>query len=171
MASSEKKSPLAAANDVFDVRRVRRLVELMKDNDLTELNIQQGDLSIHLQRAAASPVTITAPPAFLPQPPFLTTVPPVAAPQPAASAVDDPNIAVVTSPMVGTFYIAPDPQSPPFVKVGDSVYPEKTVCIIEAMKVFNEIQAEVSGKIVAVLLPNERPVEFGTPLFKIDTRG
>ena len=73
--------------------------------------------------------------------------------------------------MVGTFYTAADPQSPPFIKVGDTVGPEKTVCLIEAMKVFNEIQAETAGKIVAVLAQNGQPVEFGTPLFKIDTRG
>jgi len=72
--------------------------------------------------------------------------------------------------MVGTFYAAPDPESPPYVKVGDMVGPESTVCIVEAMKVFNEIQAETAGKIMAVLGKNGEPVEFGQPLFKIDTR-
>ncbi len=78
---------------------------------------------------------------------------------------------MIKSPIVGTFYAAPNPESPPFVKVGDHVGPETTVCIVEAMKVFNQIPAEVSGKIQAVLVENGQPVEFGQPLFKVDTRG
>ncbi len=73
--------------------------------------------------------------------------------------------------MVGTFYTAPDPESPPFVRVGDHVGPETTVCIIEAMKVFNQIPAAVSGRIVAVLVENGEPVEYGQPLFRVDIRG
>ena len=73
--------------------------------------------------------------------------------------------------MVGTFYTAPSPDKPPFVKVGDVITPETTVCIIEAMKVYNEIQGEISGKVVAVLVKNGEAVDFGMPLFKIDTRG
>ena len=80
------------------------------------------------------------------------------------------GIAVIKSPMVGTFYAAPDPDSPPFVKVGDHVGPETTVCIVEAMKVFNQIPAEIAGRIIAVLAENGSPVEFGQPLFKVDTR-
>ena len=75
----------------------------------------------------------------------------------------------IKSPMVGTFYLSPDPDSTPYVKVGDSVGKGTTVCIVEAMKVFNEIQSEVSGKVVAILVENGEPVEFGQPLFKIDT--
>ena len=80
-------------------------------------------------------------------------------------------MALVKSPMVGTFYSSPDPDSPPYVKVGDHVGPETTVCIVEAMKVFNQIPSEVAGKIVAVLAENGQPVEFGQPLFKVDVRG
>jgi acetyl-CoA carboxylase biotin carboxyl carrier protein len=80
------------------------------------------------------------------------------------------NLTVIKSPMVGTFYSAADPDSPPFIKVGDHVGPETTVCIVEAMKVFNQIPAEVSGRILAVLAENGAPVEFGQPLFKVDTR-
>jgi acetyl-CoA carboxylase biotin carboxyl carrier protein len=80
------------------------------------------------------------------------------------------NFAVIKSPMVGTFYAAPDPESPPFVKVGDHIGRETTVCIVEAMKVFNQIPAEVSGRIVATLVENGEPVEFGQPLFKVNTR-
>jgi len=77
---------------------------------------------------------------------------------------------LVKSPMVGTFYAASDPDSPPFVKVGDHIGPDTTVCIVEAMKVFNQIPAEASGRIIAVLVENGAPVEFGQPLFKVDTR-
>ena len=80
------------------------------------------------------------------------------------------HLAVIKSPIVGTFYTAPDPESPPYVKVGDHVGPETTVCLVEAMKVFNEIPAELSGKIVAVLVENGEPVEFGQAMFKVDTR-
>ena len=80
------------------------------------------------------------------------------------------GFAVIKSPMVGTFYAAPEPDSPPFIKVGDHVGPETTVCIVEAMKVFNQIPAEVSGKILTVLVQNGESVEYGQPLFKVDTR-
>jgi acetyl-CoA carboxylase biotin carboxyl carrier protein len=99
-------------------------------------------------------------------------MPVAAAPQPVqaapqAAAPKAPEGPTIKSPMVGTFYASPDPDSPPFVKVGDHVGPETTVCIVEAMKVFNQIPAEASGKIVAVLAENGAPVEFGQPLFKI----
>jgi acetyl-CoA carboxylase biotin carboxyl carrier protein len=80
------------------------------------------------------------------------------------------GVVLIKSPMVGTFYTAPDPDSPAFVKVGDHVGPDTTVCIVEAMKVFNQIPAEASGRIIAVLVENGAPVEFGQPLFKVDTR-
>ena len=89
---------------------------------------------------------------------------------PAAAPVEEAHVALIKSPMVGTFYAAPDPDSPSYVKVGDHVGPETTVCIVEAMKVFNQIPAEVAGKIQAVLVENGEPVEFGQPLFKVDTR-
>jgi acetyl-CoA carboxylase biotin carboxyl carrier protein len=95
---------------------------------------------------------------------------PAAAPKPAAaaeSATSDKHV-TIKSPMVGTFFSSPNPDSPTFVKVGDHVGPETVVCIIEAMKVFNEIPAEVTGQVVAMLVANGEPVEFGQPLFKID---
>ena len=97
-----------------------------------------------------------------------------AAPQPppgadsrAAAADDDPDYFIIKSPMVGTFYIRPNPDSKSFVQVGQEITADTTVCIIEAMKVFNEIPAEVAGKVVAILVENEEPVEFGKPLMKI----
>jgi acetyl-CoA carboxylase biotin carboxyl carrier protein len=92
-------------------------------------------------------------------------------PPPSGAAVEGPHITYIKSPMVGTFYSKPTPGAAAYVKAGDHVEPDKTVCIIEAMKVFNEIPAEVRGKIVAVLVNDEEPVEFGKPLFKVDTSG
>jgi acetyl-CoA carboxylase biotin carboxyl carrier protein len=93
-----------------------------------------------------------------------------APPAVAEAKAEEAHLALIKSPIVGTFYSAPDPDSPPFVKVGDHVGPETTVCIVEAMKVFNQIPAEASGKIVAMLAENGQSVEFGQPLFKVDTR-
>jgi acetyl-CoA carboxylase biotin carboxyl carrier protein len=90
--------------------------------------------------------------------------------QPAPAPKSEEHLAVIKSPMVGTFFVSPSPEAPAFVKVGDHVGPETAVCIIEAMKVFNEIPAEMAGQIVAVLVENGAPVEFGQPLFKVNTR-
>jgi len=160
--------------DVFDVQKIRRLVELMNEHDLNELDLRQGDMRIQLRRGEkpvifeassrpAAPVP-AAPPPLAGSPAEAPAVPSEAPPQ------EEGQVAVITSPMVGTFYAASDPDSPPYVKVGDTVSEQTTVCIVEAMKVFNEIQAEVSGKIVAVLVENGEPVEFGQPMFKVDTR-
>lgn len=161
----------ASSQDIFDVRKIRRLVELMKEHDLSEIDLQQGEVRIQLRRAG------------LAVPPTMTVAPVVAAPVSAGSPASEghvppaqavkaaaDNAVVIKSPMVGTFYAAPDPESPSFVKVGDHVGPETTVCIVEAMKVFNQIPAELSGRIVAVLAENGAPVEFGQPLFKVDTQ-
>ena len=160
--------------DIFDVRKIRRLVELMKEHDLNEIDLRQENMRIQLRRGgnpAVSPVI--APAAPIPA----SVAPPAsrpAAPEPKASTeaqtpAASGTEALITSPIVGTFYAAPDPDAPAFIKVGDHVGPETTVCIVEAMKVFNEIPAEVSGKIVAVLIENGSPVEFGQPLFRVDT--
>ncbi len=161
----------ASSQDIFDVRKIRRLVELMKEHDLSEIDLQQGEVRIQLRRAG------------LAVPPTMTVAPVIAAPVSAGSPASEghvppaqavkaaaDNAVVIKSPMVGTFYAAPDPESPSFVKVGDHIGPETTVCIVEAMKVFNQIPAELSGRIVAVLAENGAPVEFGQPLFKVDTQ-
>ena len=160
--------------DVFDVRKIRRLVELMNEHDLSEMDLRQGETRIQLRRVGQRAVTGDAArsaPAAAAVPPETSGPPPrQAASADLERAAAEEHIASITSPMVGTFYSAPDPDSPPYVKVGDSVGRETTVCIAEAMKVFNEIPAEVSGTIVAVLVENGEPVEFGQPLFKVDTR-
>jgi acetyl-CoA carboxylase biotin carboxyl carrier protein len=160
--------------DIFDVRKIRRLVELMNEHELSEMDLRQGEQRIRIRRGSEPVVTTVAsrPAAasgLAPQPPAGEPSRPAAAP-PAKPPADEEHIVLVRSPMVGTFYAAPDPDSPSYVKVGDMVGPETTVCMVEAMKVFNEIQAETAGKIAAVLGKNGEPVEFGQPLFKVDTR-
>jgi acetyl-CoA carboxylase biotin carboxyl carrier protein len=153
--------------DVFDVKKVRKFIELMNEHDLSEIDLRQGDQRIRLRRGPEM-VSATA----------LPTLSPSAAAAPAASSggeagvasapADDGKTILIRSPMVGTFYAAANPESPPFVKVGDQVGPETTVCIVEAMKVFNEIPAECSGRIVAALAQNGDAVEFNQPLFRVE---
>ncbi len=158
----------SSQEDVFDVERVRNLVELMKDHDLAEIVLCEGEKKIKLRRGGEPVVTsYAAPPMAVP-----VAAPAVATQAAAESApVDGANIILIKSPMVGTFYTKPKPDAENFVKVGDHISSETTVCIIEAMKVFNEIPADCSGKIVAVLVENEQPVDVDKPLFKVDTSG
>lgn len=163
MGSSSGSTP----DDVFDVRRVRRLVELMQEFELAEIDLRQAEQRIRL-RKDQEPVVV---PGGYAAPPPAPMAPPVAAssagPAPAAVAAVEGG-QFITSPMVGTFYVSGSPDSPPFVKVGDQVGPDTVVCIIEAMKVFNEIPAECSGKISALLIENGAAVEFGQKLFRVD---
>ncbi|MEX2171001.1 MAG: acetyl-CoA carboxylase biotin carboxyl carrier protein [Pirellulales bacterium] len=157
-------NPGTNSGDLFDVRKLRRLVELMNEHELTELDLRQGDQRIRIRRGH-DPVFVSGPPLAA----SAATAAPRAAEQPAAAgAIDNPNHVLIKSPMVGTFYAAANPDSAPFVRVGDQVGRDTTVCIIEAMKVFNEIPAECSGRIVAMLVESGDAVEFGQPLFKVE---
>jgi acetyl-CoA carboxylase biotin carboxyl carrier protein len=156
--------------DVFDVRKVRRLVELMNEHELSEIDLRQSDQRIRIRKGPeAGAMVYASPPMAAPQPlsPAASAAgqSAVAAPPP----VEPLNIHTIKSPMVGTFYTSSKPENPAFVKSGDSVGPETVVCIIEAMKVFNEIPAECTGRIVAALVENGDAVEFGQPLFQVDT--
>ena len=156
------------SGDVFDVRKVRRLVELMNEHDLAEIDLRQSDQRIRL-RKGGEPIIATSPAVVAPAPP--TPVIPPSAPAesaPAASTEASGTGKVIKSPIVGTFYASSSPDAAPFVKVGDQVGPDTTVCIVEAMKVFNEIPAECSGKIVAVLVESGDAVEFGQALFQVE---
>ncbi|MDA1041377.1 MAG: acetyl-CoA carboxylase biotin carboxyl carrier protein [Planctomycetota bacterium] len=149
-------SPTQPKTDIFDVKKVTKLIELMKEHDLSEIDLKQGDTAVRLKRGG----DVVMAPAAAP-----TVARPAAVE--AAPAADD-KMLVITSPMVGTFYRASSPEAAAFVKVGDRIGPEKTVCIVEAMKVFNEIPAGISGQVVAILVENGAPVEFGQPLIKVD---
>jgi acetyl-CoA carboxylase biotin carboxyl carrier protein len=159
--------------EVFDVDRIRRLVELMKEHDLSEIDLRQGDQRIRLSRGGGGSAATIAPPAVTAAspPPAVNDTPTTAPAVEPAPASDGENVVTIKSPMVGTFYAKANPNAEPYVRVGDSVTPETTVCVIEAMKVFNEIPAEVGGRVLAVLVEDEESVEFGKPLFKIDTSG
>jgi acetyl-CoA carboxylase biotin carboxyl carrier protein len=153
-------SPTQPKTDIFDVKKVTKLIELMKEHDLSEIDLKQGDTAVRLKRGGDVVMAPTAAPA-------VARPAPGGAAAEAAPAADD-KMLVITSPMVGTFYRASSPEAAPFAKVGDRIGPEKTVCIVEAMKVFNEIPAGVSGQVVAILVENGAPVEFGQPLIKVD---
>jgi acetyl-CoA carboxylase biotin carboxyl carrier protein len=144
----EKAAPLAAASTV-NIETVRQLLVLMTEHEVAELEIEQGDTVVRLRKNAA----VAAP------------MPAAVAPAAAAAApasVREEKLPTINSPMVGTFYVAPSPDVAPLVKVGDHVSEDSVVCIIEAMKVFNEIRAETSGTI-----KNAQAVEFGQPLFAV----
>lgn len=148
--------------DSMDIRKISQLAQVMTTHDLTEVTVETADLKLSLRRgrvveAVAMPLAREAAP-----------VTPAAAPAPSSAAAPAASFAAITSPIVGTFYLAPAPDAPPFVKPGDKVGPETVVCIVEAMKVMNEIKAETSGVIRRILVENGTPVEFGQPLFEIE---
>jgi len=148
--------------DIFNVKRVRRLIALMKRHDLAEIDLKQADQRVRIKRGSDGAFQPTTAPAAR------SAGGPAAPPGDAGETSAASKMVVIKSPMVGTFYRASGPDVPAFVKVGDRIGPEKNVCIIEAMKVFNEIPGGVSGQVVAVLVENGSPVEFGQPLIKVD---
>jgi acetyl-CoA carboxylase biotin carboxyl carrier protein len=154
-------------DDVFDVRRVRRLVELMQEFELAEIDLRQAEQRIRL-RKDQEPIVV--PPTYAPslQSPPSAPAPQLGAATPGVAAAEAAAGHYITSPMVGTFYASASPDAPPFVKVGDQVGPETVVCIVEAMKVFNEIPADCSGKIAAQLVENGAAIEYGQKLFRVD---
>ena len=144
----------------MELKKVKELIDIMKENDLVELEVVDGDSKIHLKRpGAAAPVMTQVPMAATP-----TTA---AAVEEAASEAKDDTLIEIPSPIVGTFYQASSPDAEPYVKVGDKVQPDTVVCIIEAMKVMNEIKAEASGTVVEVLCKDGQAVEYGQALFKV----
>ena len=159
----------SASSDAFDLKSIRQLVKLMNENDLAEIDLRNGAQRVRLRKRGSEvvPVVVGAPAAPAPAPPPA----PAAAPSAAPSAPAASNLIEIKSPMLGTFYRAPSPDAEPFVQVGSHVDNESVVCIIEAMKVFNEITADCRGKVVAVLVENAQPVEYGQVLFRVDPTG
>ncbi len=156
----------------MDLRKIKKLIELLEESQLAEIEIHEGEESVRLIRHHPQPAAQTVHVPTTAPAPAGTAVPVAAAAGPAQDAAPDvgdelPDGEVVRSPMVGTFYSAPNPDSPPFVKLGASVSSGDTLCLIEAMKMFNQIEAEFSGKVVAVLVEDGQPVEFDEPLFVI----
>ena len=158
----------------MDIRKVKKLIELLDESGISEIEITEGDESVRISRNAPSAAAPAPTPAYA-TPPFAEPAPEAtsaAPPAPAAApaAADDSDGYEVTAPMVGTFYAASSPESPPFVQVGDHVNEGDTLCIVEAMKMMNQIEAEVSGTVKSIRVQSGDPVEYGQILFVIDQR-
>ena len=164
----------------MDIRKVKKLIEMLESSGVDEIEIHEGEESVRITRRRDPPAAPVhhyhAAPAAVPLP---AAYPPAGGPAPAAATTASGGEAeaedrlppgyVVTSPMVGTFYQASSPGSKPFVSIGQRVAPGDTLCIIEAMKILNQIESEVSGEVKAIVAENGHPVEYGEPLFVIDT--
>jgi len=148
-----------------DIETIRLLLDLMNEHGLAELEIEREDMAVRLRKAGAAPPPHLVPAAGAGTP--QAAAPPAAGAAPAEAESAEEELPAITSPMVGTFYTASGPDAEPFVQVGDHVAEDTVVCIIEAMKVFNEIRAETSGTIETVLVANAAAVEFGQPLFLV----
>ena len=153
----------------MDLRKLKKLIDLVEESGIAEIELTEGEEKVRITRSmAAAPQALYAAPAPLAHAPAPVAAAPVAAaPAPAAAPAADLGNAQ-KSPMVGTFYRAPSPASPAFVEVGQNVKAGDTLCIIEAMKLMNEIEAEKSGVVKAILVDNGQPVEYGEPLFIIE---
>jgi len=155
-----------------DIRKIKKLIELLEESSLTEMEIVEGEESVRLSRGGMfshGSVQQTMPFMQAPTAPAAGPAPTPQAP-PESAGPDEPAIPegeLIRSPMVGTYFAAPSPEAPPFVSLGKQVTEGETMCIIEAMKMFNQIEAEVSGTVVAILVENGQPVEFDQPLFVI----
>ncbi len=154
----------------MDIRKVKKLIELLEESGIGEIEIKEGEESVRISRAVSSAPVAPAPVAYAPPAPAAAPAPaaPAApAPEAEAPAAAPVNGHVVKSPMVGTFYRSPSPSSPSFVEAGATVKAGDVLCIVEAMKMMNQIEADVSGTIEAILVENGEPVEFDQPLFTI----
>lgn len=147
----------------MDIRKVKKLIELLEESGVAEIEIQEGEEAVRISRYPQGAPVAQAAPAPLP------AQAPAPAPEPKApEAPAEPAGHKVLSPMVGTFYRSPSPGSPPFVEMGQRVSVGDTLCIIEAMKMFNQIEADKAGIVVAIMVENGQPVEYGQPLFIIE---
>jgi acetyl-CoA carboxylase biotin carboxyl carrier protein len=158
----------------LDLKQIKQIIDLMKRSELSEFEFEEEGFKIKIKRGSGGqPIITTAPHSAHPLPlaPTETTAPTARATSPSASGIspgaDEAGFAYVKSPMVGTFYRSPSPENPAFVEANAKVEEKTVVCIIEAMKIMNEIQAETKGTIVEVLVENGQPVEYGQRLFKV----
>lgn len=148
----------------MDIRKIKKLIELIEDSDIAEIEINEGEESVRLSRtSSAAPLAFAAP---------VAAPPPAVAAAPAETAVsNEPEQIsghVIHSPMVGTFYRSASPGAKPFVEVGQSISTGQTMCIIEAMKILNQIESDTSGTVTQILVENGEPVEYNQPLFVIE---
>jgi len=162
----------------MDIRKIKKLIELLEESGIAEIEIKEGEESLRISRmsptAAPQPVAALA---AMPQPVVVSAAPsaPAAAPRPPAAAPAPPAAVkagageqIVTAPMVGTYFSAPSPGAKEFVSIGDEIQIGQVLCVIEAMKMMNQIESEQAGRVKAILVNNGEPVEFGQPLFIIE---
>ncbi len=149
----------------MDIRKIKKLIEIIEDSDVTEIEISEGEESVRISRLTATSTIVQAPAAAAPAAPAPAPAPVAEAP---ASTENTASGHVVKSPMVGTFYRAASPGGTPFVEVGQKVSVGDTLCIIEAMKILNQIESDASGTIKQILVEDAQPVEYDQPLFIIE---
>ena len=153
----------------MDLRKLKTLIDLVAESGIAELEVTEGEDKVRIAKFSPAPVAPTSPNTLVATLPGVSAATGAAAPAPAAPASEpEPSGHVVKSPMVGTFYRSPSPGAASFVELGQAVKPGDTLCIIEAMKLLNEIEAEVGGVVKQVLVESGQPVEYGQPLFIID---
>lgn len=162
----QKKNPMKA-------KEIQELIDYISNSGLAEVKIKTEEFELSIKKYAESSAVAPAPQVMMPAPaPAPVAAAPAPAPAPVAAPASTPsNLVEIKSPMIGTFYLTPNPDSSPFVTEGASIKAGQTVCIIEAMKLFNEIESEISGKIVKILVSNATPVEYDQPLFLVDPAG
>lgn len=164
LSATAQKTSKASGSDFPEVRS---LIDLLKENDLAVLEFEKGDFRITLKTPAGASSGSTVIQGHAAAPISSPATAPAAAPEEKAAEPAKSNYKEITSPMVGTFYAAPSPETGPFVEVGKTINADTVVCIIEAMKVMNEIKAEIAGKVVEVVAENGKPVQFGQVLFRV----
>jgi acetyl-CoA carboxylase biotin carboxyl carrier protein len=157
----------------LDIRKVKKLIELLEESGIAEIEIKEGEEAVRISRMPTGGLVTHVAPAMMQAPAVAAPAAPVAAAAPATAAgaaapARRPNEHVVAAPMVGTFYGAPSPGAKPFVEIGTEVKEGQVLCIIEAMKMMNQIESDKAGKITAIMATNGDPVEFGQPLFVIE---
>ena len=152
-------------------KELKELIEFLKEQDIAEFELERGDVKVRIKRGTPVVIAPATLPVSSPIVPTAAAAPPASPPTaPSQSKSADEGLHQVKSPIVGTFYESPSPGSPPFVKPGDTVEAGQVLCIIEAMKLMNEIEADASGEVVKRLVNNGQPVEYGQPLFSIRPR-
>jgi len=160
-------------------KELKELIDFLVEKDITEFELERGDLKVRVKRGAepavvhmtaAAPVAPAAAAPAASAAPAAGAPPQAAAPAPPAEPAEEAGLHIIKSPIVGTYYEAPSPGSPPFLKVGDTVSVGQVLCIVEAMKLMNEIESDVAGEVVKILVTNNQPVEYGQSLFAIRPR-
>ncbi|MCS6916498.1 MAG: acetyl-CoA carboxylase biotin carboxyl carrier protein [Chitinophagales bacterium] len=174
MKKKKPKQPAGASSTQSPISEVEELVRLLQSTNVSEVSIERNNIRITIkthQPYAAGAVVVAPAAAPMPAAPLPAAAPPPEAKAPAAPSTPEPDeskLITIRSPMIGTFYRSPAPDKPPFVNVGDEIKPGTILCMIEAMKLFNEIESEHHGRIVKVLVENGKPVEYDQPLFLVE---